>query len=132
MASWAVRGLQLLVRGLPDRMLWVTAKALGGVFYYVVRLRRRVVLDRIALVLTSDEKHRVARDSYTYAALSLLWFLRLENVANPQSLISLDGDTRVSLQSMKMAMSGAQSSHAIIMTGHVGALLLINSPKMID
>jgi hypothetical protein len=26
--------LQLLARGLPDKMLWVTAKALGGVFIY--------------------------------------------------------------------------------------------------
>ncbi|KAG3165489.1 hypothetical protein PI126_g4610 [Phytophthora idaei] len=73
-------------------MLWVTVKALGGIFYYVVRLRRRVVLDRIAAGLPSNDGHRVARDSYAYAALSLLWLLRLDGA----------------------------SSHAIITTGHIG------------
>ncbi|ETP49553.1 hypothetical protein F442_04957 [Phytophthora nicotianae P10297] len=120
-ASLAVRGLQLLARRLPDRMLWVTAKALGGIFYYVIRLRRRVVLDRIAAGLPSDDGHRVARDSYTYAALSLLWLLRLDGVASPQTSISLDEDTRESLASMRTVLANGQtSSHAIITTGHIG------------
>jgi lauroyl/myristoyl acyltransferase len=82
----------------------------------VVRLRRRVVLHRVAAVLPSQ--HHVARESYTYAALSLLWLLRLESVASPQSLISLDDEDAQALASMRRALLAG--SHAIITTGHIG------------
>ncbi|KAE9044770.1 hypothetical protein PR003_g2116 [Phytophthora rubi] len=106
-------------------MLWGAATALGRVFYYVVRLRRRVVLDRIACGLprgdTDADVHRVARDSYTYAALSLLWLLRLDGLRSPQELISLDEDARASLASMRTVLTSREApSHAIITTGHIG------------
>ncbi|OWY98585.1 hypothetical protein PHMEG_00030613, partial [Phytophthora megakarya] len=102
-------------------MLWITAKVLGDVVYYVVRLRRRVVLHRIAIGLPSDDVHRVARDSYTYVVLSLLWMLRLESVDSPHTLISLDEDARTSLESLRTVLdSGETTSHAIITTGHIG------------
>ncbi|KAG6583011.1 uncharacterized protein IUM83_05929 [Phytophthora cinnamomi] len=102
-------------------MLWVAATALGRVFYYVVRLRRRVVLDRLACGLPTGDVHRVARDSYTYAALSLLWLLRLEGLPSPQELVSLDEDACASLASIRTVLAiGETPSHAIITTGHIG------------
>ncbi|KAL4172322.1 hypothetical protein KRP22_007486 [Phytophthora ramorum] len=87
----------------------------------VVRLRRRVVLDRIVVGLPYDDVHRVARDSYTYAALSLLWMLRLDGLPSPQTLISQDEDSRTSLEFMRTLLAEEEApSHAIITTGHIG------------
>ncbi|KAG7392063.1 hypothetical protein PHYBOEH_006504, partial [Phytophthora boehmeriae] len=84
----------------------------------VVRLRRQVVLARVARglpLLTDAQQTQVARESYTYAALSLLWLLRLGALPNPQSLVALDDDTRASVDAMRTLLTNGEAPpHAII------------------
>ncbi|RLN96412.1 hypothetical protein BBJ28_00020472 [Nothophytophthora sp. Chile5] len=66
---------------------------------------------------------RIARETYTYAALSLLWLLRLRSFPNPQQLVDVaaDDDTRSCLKTMTAQLANGEAPlHAIITAGHVG------------
>ncbi|RLN91055.1 hypothetical protein BBJ28_00004360 [Nothophytophthora sp. Chile5] len=93
----------------------------------VVRFRRDVVLTRLASGLAPHaddaQQTRIARETYTYAALSLLWLLRLRSFPNPQQLVDVaaDDDTRSCLKAMTAQLANGEAPlHAIITAGHVG------------
>lgn len=99
----------------------------------MLQYRRRAVLTRIASGLGVREgsalQRRVARDAYTYVALSLLWFLRLPLAQqSADRLVACDdNDTRACLTALAAALSSANGGEgaaerntAIIATGHLG------------
>jgi hypothetical protein len=87
----------------------------------VLRFRRRLVLTRIASGLGLQEgsalQRRVARDAYTHAALSLLWFLRLPlAVDDVERLVACDD---AAVAALAAALQG-DARTAVITSGHVG------------
>jgi len=93
--AFFLRLIGYFLRIIPDRIFYLFANMLGYLWFYIIRIRRRVATENVisALALTRDESERIVRSSMINLVVSFLEFISERPVvidyANIEELNSL-------------------------------------------
>lgn len=110
---------------LPYRLNALLGRLIGSTYYYIDRLRRRVIRANISVVYGKGLDHRASeslgRQSCEYLAMSILDLLKLNAIVNPENYhkyIEIKGFPNIT-------KSVERGKGTIIVMAHFGNLLLL-------
>lgn len=117
--SQLLRAISWLVNVLPERWALLLGAGLGLLWYHIIPIRRRVVMENLNFALGSDYDRRalkkIARSMYRNLGISAIEFLRVKGLTpdNVRAKIKMEG-----LAHLEAAQ--AQGRGVLILTAHFG------------
>ncbi len=112
-------GLAVLIRFLPKPVLSAIGRALGWIWYYLIPIRRRLVLRQLDEALGADcsraERRRAAREVFENLGLNLVEFLYLDPKRPERVLERIDRR-----HYSRFSVAEAKGRGVLVLTAHFG------------
>ncbi len=119
------RSFVLAASVLPFRLNGIAGKLIGGTYYRIDRLRRKVIRANISVVYGRGLDHRASeslgRKSCECLVMSVLDLLKLQRIANPDNY-----DQFIEIRGFSNLMKSInRGKGTVIVTGHFGNIVLL-------
>ena len=115
----------LVIHLLPFRLNAILARLMGWVYYLIDRWRRRIIKANISVVFGKELDNRkrkiLGRESCEYLFMTILDFLKLHNIANPENYRKF-----IEIRGLSNLMKSIERGKGtIIVMGHFGNVFLV-------